>query len=271
MAQIKRMFVALLFCAAVYTNNWAQTTTSPSLLKGMYIQWGYNTEWYTRSTLHFKGSVNGTPHDFTLYNATAKDRTDIDGLWTKPLHVTVPQYNYRIGFYLNEAHTKAVELNFDHTKYIVTDNQLLHAKGFIGNRTFDKDTSFSSNDMHFEHTNGANFYLFNYVRQYPLATKKNNAPLFTLLWKAGIGFMIPKTDVTLFGKELDNKFHLAGYNLGVEGGGRWYASKRIFIEATAKTGFVNYTNALTVDGGKAQHSFGYIEVIGTLGYDIRWR
>jgi hypothetical protein len=83
--------------------------------------------------------------------------------------------------------------------------------------------------------------------------------------------LIPKTDVTLFGKRLDNRFHVAGYCLGAEGGARIYPfSSHLFFEGTAKTGFANYVNALTVDGGKAQHHFGYFELIGLVGYDIKF-
>ena len=240
-----------------------------SLFKGMYLQWGYNTEWYTKSTIHFNTSVNGIPHNFTIYKAKASDRPDLDAIAKKPIEISIPQFNYRIGFYLNTNKTKAIEINFDHTKYIVNDNQKVRAKGFIGNTTFDKDSVFSRNDLHFEHTNGANFLQVNFVRQHILK-KKNDRPLFSLLWKAGAGILIPKTDVTLSGKQLDNKFHIAGYCFGAEGGGRFYFAKKWFLEGTAKTGFANYTNSLALDGGKINHNFDYIELIGTVGYDINF-
>ncbi len=80
-------------------------------IKGMYLQWGYNTEWFTRSDIHFKGSVNGVPHDFTAYNVRGVDQNDFDAILKKPIEVSVPQYNYRIGFYLNKEKTKAIEFN----------------------------------------------------------------------------------------------------------------------------------------------------------------
>ncbi len=239
------------------------------LFKGLYLQWGYNTEWYTKSNIHFKSIVNGVDHDYTIYHAVAHDRNDLSAVTKEPLQVSVPQYNYRIGFYLDKKHTTAIEVNFDHTKYIVYDNQQLHAKGHIGTNYFDTDTAFTADQMHFEHTNGANFYHINYVKQYELKAKKDR-PLFSLLWKAGGGILIPKTDITLSGKRVDNRFHVAGYCFGVEGGGRWFISKSFFLEGTAKTGYANYINALAAGNGKVNHSFGYFELIGSIGYQLNF-
>jgi hypothetical protein len=263
-----RKFLILAVCAIWLSPAFAQKKTH--WLTGMYLQWGYNTEWYTKSNIHFNSTVNGVPHNFTMRGVKAHDRNDLDGIVKKPLAVTVPQYNYRIGFYLNTRHTRAIEFNFDHTKYIIYNNQEVRAKGYIGNDHFDKDTSFTHDQVAFEHTNGANFYHINYVQQHTLLSNRLR-PVITAVWKAGAGFLIPKTDVTLSGKRLDNKFHLAGYCFGAEGGSRWYFAKRIFLEGTAKAGFANYTNSLALDNnGRINHSFGYFELIGTLGYDIRF-
>lgn len=263
---MKKLTGFILFISLVST---ASAQKKNRLISGMYLQWGYNTEWYTKSKIHFNSIVDGVPHNFTIFKARAHDRSDMDGILKKPLEITVPQYNYRVGFYLNKKHTKAIEINFDHTKYIVYDNQLLRAKGNIGSNYFNKDTAFTRNEMHFEHTNGANFYQLNYVRQYEL---KRNAkrPVFTALWKAGAGILIPKTDITLSNKRVDNRFHIAGYCFGAEGGGRWFISRKLFFEGTAKAGYANYTNALGAGNGKVNHSFAYFELIGTIGYDINF-
>lgn len=238
-------------------------------LSGMYIQWGYNVEWYSRSNIHFKQSTNGVDYNFTIYKARAHNRPDFDALINIPLSVFVPQYNYRVGFYLNKKHTRAIEINYDHTKYVLTNDQRLHAKGTIGKDYFDTDTSFTANQIAFEHTNGANFYQINYVRQYALK-KNSKRTIFSGLWKAGAGILVPKTDITLNGKRIDNRFHIAGYCIGLEGGARWYLGKRIFLEAAAKTGFANYSNSLALGGGRVNHSFTYFEVIWTVGYDIKF-
>ena len=55
---------------------------------------------------------------------------------------------------------------------------------------------------------------------------------------------------------------------------RWYFSKRFFLEGTGKTGFVKYLNALAnttqLKGNRVTHSFGYFELIGLVGYDIKF-
>lgn len=262
-----KKLTGLILLSAFITTVSAQKKNK--LISGIYLQWGYNTEWYTNSKIHFNSVVDGVDHNFTISKAKAHDRGDMDGLIKKPLEFTVPQYNYRIGFYLNKKHTKAIEINYDHTKYIVYNNQVVRAKGNIGGDYFDKDTSFKFNEVHFEHTNGANFYQVNYVQQYELK-RNSRRPVFTALWKAGAGILIPKTDVTLSNKRVDNRFHIAGYCIGAEAGARWYISRKLFFEGTAKTGFANYTNALAAGNGKVNHSFGYLELIGTIGYDINF-
>ncbi|RTL60313.1 MAG: hypothetical protein EKK37_05610 [Sphingobacteriales bacterium] len=241
------------------------------LIKGIYLQWGYNTEWYTRSTLHFR-MANGD--NFRIYNVKAHDKRDYDAIISEPGQISIPQYNYRIGFYLNKSHTKAFEINFDHAKYIVTDGQTAHVKGRIDGVNVDQDMVLDPKSfLHFEHTDGANWLHFNYVEQHTLKkTASGNRPLFTYIWKAGAGFNIPRTDFTWRGNRLNNDFHIAGYNISAEGGSRFYPFKTFFIETTVKSGFVHYINALTNTttdkGNRASHKIGYFELIATFGFDI---
>ncbi len=243
------------------------------LFKGMYLQWGYNTEWYTRSDIHFR-MANG--NNFTLHKARAHDAPDLDAISKEPLDISIPQYNYRIGFYLNKQKTKAIELNFDHAKYIVTEGQTARVTGTIGGQQVDADSVVDGNRfLHFEHTDGANWLHINYVQQQTLIktldTKRN---LLTWLWKVGAGINIPRTDFTWKGERLNNDFHVAGYNISAESGFRLYPFKKFFIEGTAKTGFVQYINALcnteAQKGNRASQNFGYFELIGTFGFDINF-
>jgi len=129
--------------------------------------------------------------------------------------------------------------------------------------------------LHFEHTDGANWLHINYVSQSVLTkTKSKSRALLTSVWKAGAGINIPRTDFTWRGDRLNNNFHVAGYNISAEGGVRLFMSRKLFLEATGKTGYVRYVNALantkTTKGNRASHGFGYLEGILTLGYDIKF-
>jgi len=243
------------------------------LIKGMYFQWGYNTEWYTKSNIHFT-MPNGT--NFTLHKAAAHDRPDLDAIIEKPGDISIPQYNYRIGFYLNKSHTRALELNFDHAKYIVTDGQTVRVSGNIDGKPVNGDSTLDPQTfLHFEHTDGANWLHINYVHQQTLLMTKNRKhPLINFLWKAGAGINIPRTDFTWRGDRFNNDFHVAGYNISAESGVRIYPLKKLFFEFTAKSGYVKYINALSnsneLKGIRARHSFGYLELIGLIGYDINF-
>ena len=80
--------------------------------------------------------------------------------------------------------------------------------------------------------------------------------------------MIPKTDVTLFGQRLDNRFHVAGFIAGIETGLRFDAFKHVFLECTVKGSYANYLNVLVMGAGKANHHFWTLENILTFGIQI---
>lgn len=235
-------------------------------LSGVYLQWGYNRDWFSRSDIHLSDGKN---YDFTIHKVTATDQPDFEGFWNTPLDVTIPQNSYRIGFYLNRNHTHAIEINFDHAKYVMIDYKTRRVSGEIYGRPIDKDTLMTPQFVHFEHTNGANFYHINYVGQKELLKNKaRKRTLASVLWKGGAGVVIPRSDVTIMGKRLDNRYHIAGYIISLEGAARYYPFKNFFLEVSVKGGFANYLNVLTVEGGTAKHHFWYGAVVGLIGYDI---
>jgi hypothetical protein len=266
-----RKFSALILAIAFCTQSNAQKN---KLFKGMYIQWGYNKEWYTNSNIHFKLD-NGD--NFKLIKAKAHDKPDLSAIYESPLDISIPQYNYRLGFYLNKAHTKSIELNFDHIKYVVKDGQNVRIRGEVGKTYVDKDTILDpDNFLHLEHTDGGNLLHVNYVQQNTiLKNKKGTQPKINTIWKLGAGINIPRTDFSYKGDRFNNDFHVAGYNFAAEAGARWYFSKKFFLEATGKTGYVRYINALantnSLKGNRVTHGFGYFQLIALIGYDINFR
>jgi hypothetical protein len=231
-----------------------------------YFSWGYNKDWFSQSDIHFRNPKSGA-YDFTLYDLKAKDRPGFNQIVTSD--ISIPQYVYRIGYY-SQKHKLGIEINFDHTKYVVIQDQVAHIKGRINETYYDQDTVISADFLKFEHTNGANFLLLNVTKRLKIHSTKNEK--FRSLWvvKGGAGIVIPKTDVTLFGERLDNKFHVAGFIFGVETGLRLELMRHLFIEATMKGSYANYLNVLTVSDGKAKHHFWTAETILTGGYQFHF-
>lgn len=258
--------VLLLFCALFFADYASAKFLEKPVYSGMYLQWGYNRDRYTRSTIHFWEEGK---YDFTIHNAMARDKPDFQAFRQHPGDITIPQNSLRIGVYLNKKHTHAIEFNFDHAKYVLPKNQRVHLTGTIapGGEYYDKDTTLYPGFISFEHTNGANFTMLNYVGQSELLHNKKRT-LATCVYKVGGGIVVPRSDVRLRGKRMDNVYHVAGYIFGLEGGLRFYPLKNVFLEATAKGGFANYCNVLTVDEGKASHHFFFGEVIGLVGVDL---
>ncbi len=240
-----------------------------------YIGWGYNKDWFSKSDIHLKNTSNdynpftGKPdnYDFTVYRAKAKDRPGFRDIMRTDL--SIPQYVYRVGYYFNDKHNLGIEINFDHVKYVMIDNQTLRVKGTIHGQYIDKDTLVRPEDfLHFEHTNGANFLMLNFMKRERIFASKNERHQLFAIAKPGIGIVIPKTEVVLFGQEMDNRFHIAGYCAGLETGFRYEAFKYIYLEYTGKVSFAHYTNVLVIGSGKANHHFWTLENILVLGLQV---
>jgi hypothetical protein len=237
-----------------------------------YFSWGYNKDWFSKSDIHFKNHSNEynpvtglqDNYDFTLYNLTAKDRPGFTTILTTPL--TIPQYVFRLGYYFNNKRDLGIEINFDHAKYIVNDWQTVRLKGDIRGKEYDNDTLVDPQKfMHFQHTNGANFLMLNFVKRQNLLVSKNKKHWLSAVAKIGAGIVIPRTVVNLFGEGSNNFWHIAGYCTGIETGIRYDAFKHIFLEYTAKGTYANYTDVLTVRSGRANHHFYAFENILVLG------
>jgi len=258
------------FRATPHTITAEEPTQKVRKTNGLYFQWGYNKDFFTRSNIHFRMS-NGDR--FTLHRAKAHDRGNYPEILGDPANLSIPQYNWRLGFYLNPSRTRALELSFDHTKYIVEKGQEVRVSGVVDGQQLDETWTLDpSTNLHFEHSDGANFLQVNYVWIKPINTSRRLKIQQVL--KAGGGLTIPRTDFTWRGDQLNNKFHIAGYCAGVEGGARVYALKGLFFEGTAKTGMAHYINAFantrTTSGNRANHMIGYVEFIATLGVEVGW-
>lgn len=259
----------ILVCLVLFGNtSFSQSDSLKTKNKHLYITWGYTKAWYSKSTIHFKnhsGTGRANNYDFTVHNVSASDRPDFDKT-RDIINITIPQFVFRIGYQLNSKW--GVELNYDHTKYVVNDYQTARLEGQIDDSWLDETVVMDPDSfLHFEHTDGANFWMINLVRQINLYHPGKN---FKASWvvKPGAGVVVPRTDVTLFGQNLNNDWKLAGWIVGVETGLRVEFLRHGFFEFVAKGSYADYVNAFVLGKGhgRASHHFFTAQLTGTIGY-----
>lgn len=227
-----------------------------------YVAFGYNKDYYSKSTLHFFDESGD--YDFKLHKMTARDRPHFNELFKVAL--SIPQYGYRAGYYFPGS-PWGVEVNFDHAKYIVNDSQTVRLTGQIEGIQYDKDTLVTGADfMHLEHTDGANFLMANVLYKHQLLQSKHI--LVNAVGKAGIGLVIPRSDVTLWGERNNHCFHIAGQIAGVETGFRGEFFRYFFLEATVKGAYANFNKVLGVGDGLVSHRFFAGELLLHAGFQF---
>ena len=152
-----RIFFILFFFALI-PDFYAQDSLKFVNETGFYFSWGYNKDYFSKSDIRFKNNGSDN-YDFKILNCKAVDRPGFKSIFNTD--ISIPQYVYRLGYYFKKKSQFGIELNFDHSKYIVYDNQTLRVTGQIRGRAIDKDTLVTNEFVHLEHTNGANFLMAN--------------------------------------------------------------------------------------------------------------
>ena len=233
-------------------------------IKEVYASWGYNAEWYTHSTVHV--SQPGLGNSYNFEHVKAHDHLGWnDGLFTEAL--SIPQYNYRLGFLLDEEKGWGFEINFDHTKYIISD-QNVRVKGVMNNQPVNSTVAFNANNgFYYFLNNGANFLLFNVTKKWHLLKTRDEKVKVDFLGKFGVGPVIPHTDNELFGEKNHEGFQMGGWNTGAEGSLRATFFRWVYLEYSNKLDYARYSG-LNIYEGKAHQAFGTYEMILSLGVVI---
>lgn len=229
--------------------------------KEFYFSWGYNTEWYTRSNVKINQPSLGNKYIFEKIKGHDHPGWD-DGIFNKP--ITIPQYNYRIGLFINRKKGIAVEINFDHTKFIFAD-QSARIKGMLNYKSVDSLIDFNkANGNYYYLNNGANFLLFNIVKRWHWIANKKGTIKFDFLGKAGLGPVVPHVENSFWGQKNKPGFQFGGWNVGVEGALRTTFFDYVFLEYSNKVDYARYSN-LKIYEGTGSHAFGTYEMILNLG------
>ena len=219
----------------------------------IYFTWGYNRDWYTKSTIHFRNTTTDN-YDFTFVDAKAHDRPDLHDFY-KLNNLTVPQYDMNLGYFFNDKRDLGIEISWDHLKYIVTDNQVIHVQGQIRGHQIDKDTLVTPDFVHLQHTNGNNYLMLNLVKRQKLWHSK--ALQLSAIGKVGGGPLISYTISTILGNNDEGYFHYHGMVAALSTGLKLDIFKYFFLQTDFQGAWVNYTNTrLGADHqGLATHHF----------------
>ncbi len=232
--------VFLVLLASLFYQVQAQETQQPVERKrgSFYFLWTYNRDWYSSSDIHFSNHTTAN-YDFTFYNAGAHDKPDMEKWWY-PDRLTIPQYDLYLGYMFNDKRDLGIEMGWNHLKYVVTDNQVMHMRGEINGVFYDKDTLVTPNFVHLQHTNGNNYLIFSLVKRKLLWQNKNFE--LSAIGKVGLGPMISYTISTIMGNQDNGYFHYHGMVYATSLGVRFTLLKRFFIQSDMQGAYADYTN-----------------------------
>lgn len=271
----KIIVIILLFSNLMILAQDAKTTSNKYTAhnKGkVFFYWGGNRDGYTKSDIRFWG--NG--YDFTLHNVEAIDKPKgwhID--YVNPGRMTIPQTNFRIGYYLNDHYN--VSIGVDHMKYVMVQDQSVAISGtypsvYDGVQVNNGMVNLSdSKFLTFEHTDGLNYVNAEIARVDDLSKWLGlpNTDKFQLNITEGIGagIIYPKTNTMLFERERHDDFNVAGYGISAKAGLNFTFYKYFFIQAELKGGYINMPNIRTTHdtADRASQSFVFIENVIAFG------
>lgn len=245
-----------------------------------FIHWGWNFSWYDKSDLTLKGPG----YDFTLKDITAKDRpSKLSTDYINPMELTTPQFNFRFGFFIKDNYS--ISLGWDHMKYVMDVPQTVNIEGYIGATisnpaiptgayagTYHNEPIKVKSDMlTFEHTDGFNYVSTELERYDDIWVAKSQKQMLTMETGLGAGFLIPRSDVRLFGVGENNFWNFAGYGVSVKAGLKFHFTKGFYIQNTFKVGYTDLSRIHTTgrnDIDKAHQTIRYLENFTALGYQF---
>jgi hypothetical protein len=243
------LFLTLTICAITQTIKAQDQQANPSKYtahnKGkLYFFWGGNRESYSKSDIHFQGDN----YNFTLNNVKANDKPKgwhID--YFNPARMTIPQTNLRIGYFISDHYN--ISIGVDHMKYVMNQNQITTINGTINeggvyDGTYNNTPIVLTEDfLTFEHTDGLNYVNTEISRVDDISKffKINNTDLFQINLTEGLGagFLYPKTNAMVMGKQRYDDFHISGYGLSAKLGLNFTFFKHFFVQTEFKGGYID--------------------------------
>ncbi len=234
----------------------------------MFVFWGWNRAGFTDSDIRFEGA----DYNFTLENVVAHDRPSKLSLdYINPGKISIPQFNFRLGYFVKD--NLALVIAQDHMKYVMDQDQTVTFKGEITNPVYaDKvqngEVDLSDSEfLTFEHTDGLNYINLGLEKYKPILKKEK----IDILWSygAGVGMLMPKSNVKLFENERSDRFHVAGFGLDARSNINVIFWKRWMARVEGKVGYINMPDIKTTlnnSPDKASQDFIFGQINFGVGY-----
>lgn len=281
--KIRKMkkILLLVILSLISISSFSQKTNKKG---SYYITWGYNRSTYANSDIRFVGPG----YDFTLLDAKALDfptplsefKTYVD-----PGLLSIPQFNFHGGYFIKD--NLSISIGWDHMKYVVTDGQTVKVNGFVNAQTSSPAIAvdpayvgkFNQTPLvldpekfvHLEHTDGYNYASIEIEHYNSLYQSPKSRFAIDWMRGAGVGALVPRSDVHVFGVGQNNFWNLAGAGASLKTGLKFNFSKLLFFETTFKTGATQlwdiHTTGRSVD--HAEQSIYFAEFYGALGFTIQ--
>lgn len=186
-----------------------------------YFSWGYNRGFHSNSDI----TVTTPDGEFTIKDAQGIDRPKEFGLsYLNPTKFTVPQYNVRLGYWASEDSKFGLEAGTDHMKWVFDSEQQYEIEGdykdvwMNGEKVSFEEVKAAGYAKFFlmEHSDGYNYPFVGIVYREKLINTRRFG--LDLMGGAHAGILFPKTRTRIADQEhtaqyrdVDNKFHVAGY------------------------------------------------------------
>ena len=248
-----------------------------------YFSWGYSRQEYADSDIHVRQPAEGS--DFVVHQARASDDPAgllhiIRSIFT--LNFTAPQENIRVGRFVNQDNTFAIEFSLDHSKYNTNNGQVARVTGVVEGAAYDGPMTLDG--QHFEYAlhNGLNHVMlngvwFHHLRGVSLWQEGGDLQLVSRL---GAGLLIPHAENTILGHdnsaEIGSKdkdpccskhdwWQINGWTVGTEVGFRYAMTRSVYAELTQKFAY-GKLHGVPVYHGLASQEIWMSEQVLSLGF-----
>nr|WP_314835306.1 hypothetical protein [uncultured Flavobacterium sp.] len=215
-----------------------------------FITWGGNRETYSKSDVTFRGK----DYNFTLENIQAHDKPKgwhID--YINPVKMTIPQTNFRLGYFVNDHYS--ITIGVDHMKYVMFQDRAVNITGnypdagTYGEILPNNKVLLTEDFLTYEHTDGLNYINTEFSRHDDISSvfkiENTDKIQVNLTEGVGVGFLYPKTNTKLLGKERHDDFHISGYGTSLKAGLNITFFKHFYIQGELKGGYINMPDIRT--------------------------